>query len=95
MKKITLSFNKSLLVIALLSLILVISQSIIQNGIDLAVYWFQICNPIVIFLNFLPIFVLMTLMFCITNSTWKSFFITALPVTILLIINYNGFQSMY
>ena len=88
MKKFTLSFNKSLLLLALLSLILVISQSVIQNGIDLAVYWFQICNPIIIFLNFLPIFLLMTFMFCITNSVWKSFFVTTLPVMLLLIINY-------
>lgn len=88
MKKFTLSFNKSLLLIAVLSLILVIAQSIIQNGIDLAVYWFQICNPIITALNFLPIFVIMTLIFCITNSVWKSFFITSLPVMLLLIINY-------
>lgn len=88
MKKISLTFNKSVLVIALLSLILVISQSIIQNGIDLAVYWFQLSNPIIICLNFLPIFLLMTFIFCITNSVWKSFFVTALPVTLLLIINY-------
>lgn len=88
MKKITLNFNKSLLLIALLSLILVISQSIIQNGIDIAVYWFQICNPLIIVLNFLPIFILMTFIFSITNSVWKSFFTTALPIIILLIANY-------
>jgi len=88
MKKFTLSFNKSLLTLALLSLILVVTQSIIQNGIDLAVYWFQICNPIIILLNFLPIFLVMAFIFCITNSIWKSFFVTSLPVTILLIINY-------
>ena len=88
MKKFTLSFNKSLLLIALLSLILVVSQSVIQNGIDLAVYWFQLTNPIIIVLNFLPIFVLMTFVFCITNSIWKSFFTTSLPVMLLLIINY-------
>lgn len=88
MKKFTLSFNKSLALIALLSLILVIAQSVIQNGIDIAVYWFQITNPIIILLNFLPIFLFMSFIFCITNSIWKSFFITALPVTILLIANY-------
>ncbi len=88
MKKFTLSFNKSLLLIALLSLILVVSQSVIQNGIDLAVYWFQLTNPIIVLLNFLPIFVLMTFVFCITNSIWKSFFTTSLPVILLLIINY-------
>ena len=71
MKKFTLSFNKSLLTLALLSLILVVTQSIIQNGIDLAVYWFQICNPIIILLNFLPIFLVMAFIFCITNSIWK------------------------
>jgi len=88
MKKITLNFNKSLLLIALLSLILVISQSIIQNGIDIVVYWFQICNPLIIVLNFLPIFILMAFIFSITNSIWKSFFVTALPIIILLTANY-------
>jgi len=88
MKKFTLTFNKSLALIALLSLILVIAQSVIQNGIDIAVYWFQITNPIIILLNFLPIFVLMGFIFCLTNSIWKSFFVTSLPVTLLLIINY-------
>lgn len=88
MKKYRINFSQSLLVIAVLSLILVISQSVIQNGIDLAVYWFQICNPIIILLNLLPIFTLMTFIFCITNSIWKSFFITSLPLTLLLIVNY-------
>ena len=88
MKKFTLTFNKSLILITILSLILVIIQSIIQNGIDLAVYWFQLTNPIIILLNFLPIFLLMTFIFCLTNNVWKSFFATALPLTLLLIINY-------
>lgn len=88
MKKYRINFSQSLLLIVALSLILVVSQSVIQNGIDLAVYWFQICNPIIILFNLLPIFTLMSFIFCITNSIWKSFFITSLPVTLLLIINY-------
>lgn len=88
MKKLNLTFSKSLILIAVLSLILVIIQSVIQNGIDLAVYWFQITNPIIILLNFLPIFLLMSFIFCLTNNVWKSFFTTVLPVMLLLIINY-------
>ena len=88
MKKLNLTFSKSLILIAVLSLILVIIQSVIQNGVDLAVYWFQITNPIIILLNFLPIFLLMSFIFCLTNNVWKSFFTTVLPVMLLLIINY-------
>jgi len=88
MKKFTLNFNKSLLAIALLSLICVVSQSVIQNGSDFFVYLFQILHPIILLLNALPVFLFMTLIFCFTNSIWKSFFITSLPITILLIVNY-------
>ena len=88
MKKLTLTFNKSLLTIALLSFICVIAQSVIQNGIDFTAYLFQLTRPLIILFNFLPIFLFMTFIFCITNSIWKSFLGTSLPVTLLLIINY-------
>jgi len=88
MKKFTLTFNKSLGLLAILSLICVLTQSIIQIGTDFAAYGFQLSHPLIILLNFLPIFLLMSLIFFLTNSIWKSFFITSLPLTILLIINY-------
>lgn len=88
MKKITFNFTKSLICVTILALTLVIAQSIIQNGIDFTAYLFQITHPLILLLNFLPIFLFMSLFFFITNSLWKSYLITAIPVTVLLIINH-------
>lgn len=88
MKKITFNFTKSLIYVTILALTLVIAQSIIQNGIDFTAYLFQITHPLILLLNFLPIFLFMSLFFFITNSLWKSYLITTIPVIILLIINH-------
>ncbi|MBQ7668789.1 MAG: LTA synthase family protein [Clostridia bacterium] len=83
--------KKSLIIIAILSIFSVVFQAIIQIGFEknnLHSYLTYIAHPTVFIFNFIPIFLLTTLLYFILNSISISYIITNIPLTILLIINH-------
>ena len=84
----TYDLKKSILIIAILSLFSIIFQAIFQNGISLWNYLGYLKSPLLLLFNLLPVFLLITFFYFITNSISKSFIIINLPFTIILIINH-------
>ena len=82
------SLKKSLIVIAILSLISVFFQAIMQNGILYMNYLGYLTSPLLLLFNFLPFFLLILLFYFLTNSISKSYAIVNFPFLILLIINH-------
>ena len=74
--------------IAVLSLLLVIFQMILQNGYHFSAYLSYVATPFIALLNFLPIFLVMLTLYSLTNRVHLSFWLTGTPLVILLTVNY-------
>ena len=88
MEKIFLDTKKSILLIALLSAFEVIFQFLMQIGKGFTSYYVYIMNPQIVLMNFFPIFLIMLLLYFITNRVNLSFVIFSTLFDVLLIINH-------
>jgi len=79
---------QSFLIVFLMTTGLLVFQTVMQNGNDFEAYMSQLRHPYVLVGNFVPVFVMLSVLFLLTNSIRWSFVPTALVLNILLIINH-------
>ncbi len=79
---------QSLVLLAVLSFGCMFLQTMAQSGGDSAVWNSLFSEPGLIFLNFLPIFLVMVLFYGLTSRVWSAFLITDLILTVFLYVNY-------
>lgn len=79
---------KSTSAMAILSGVCVILQAIAQNGLNALGALSIIVFPYLLLLNALPLFLIMCAAYFITNRVWTGFLAAALPLNILLAVNY-------
>ncbi|MBQ7574746.1 MAG: LTA synthase family protein [Clostridia bacterium] len=79
---------QSALVMIILSVICVFLQSVAQMSLNGWGGFSYIVFPLLLFLNALPVFLLMTVVYCFTNRVWIAFLVAVTTMDILLIVNY-------
>ncbi|MCD8391379.1 MAG: LTA synthase family protein [Firmicutes bacterium] len=79
---------RSVLAMLLLSILCVLLQALIQTANSAAALASTAVMPMILLCNVLPVFLLMCVIYCLTNRVWISFLITALSAFILLTVNY-------
>ena len=87
-QKIEVNFKTSLIIMAFLSLLCVLIQAIAQNGFDITGYLSLVVNPLLILFNFIPIFLVMLLFYCIFLRIWVSFLLTDIILCVMLFVNH-------
>lgn len=87
-QKIEVNYKTSLIIIAFLSLLCVVIQAIAQNGLDITGYLSLVVNPLLILFNFIPVFLIMLLFYCIFSKIWVSFLITDIILSVMLFVNH-------
>ncbi len=75
------------------SFLTVVFQAVFQNGINPMGYLSYLYSPSILILNFIPVFILYLVFFCITNSLRASVLLTNIPITVFLLI--NEFKILY
>lgn len=81
-------FTNSIIIMAILSLLLVLMQCITQSGAAGSGILSLLAMPLLPLANALPIFCVMLIAYAITNRVWAGFLSAALPLYILLTVNY-------
>ena len=78
----------SVLIMALLSFFCVMFQAVGQNGVNARGYLTFLTSPVIVVFNFIPVFLVMLFIYCLTNRVWVSFLLTDLVLNIALFINH-------
>ena len=78
----------SVLIMALLSFFCVMFQAVAQNGANARGYLTFLTSPVIVVFNFIPVFLVMLFVYCLTNRVWASFLLTGLMLDIALFINH-------
>ncbi len=79
---------QSLSFIAVLSVFTTLYQLVMQNGSNFKAYMSFFMSPLVMLFNFLPIFLIMTFIFFLTNRIWAGYLAVNLPLTVGLYVNF-------
>ena len=87
-EKVCLDTKKAIILIVWLSLGQVIFQYLMQKSSSVSSYLLYIISPQILIMNFIPIFLIMILLYFITNRVSLSFAIFSVFFQVLLIINH-------
>lgn len=79
---------KSVMLMLLLSELCVFLQSLVQSSNSASSLLSLSVLPMILLCNALPLFLLMCVIYCISNRVWLSFIVTAIPFFVLLAVNY-------
>ena len=88
MEKTYLDIKKSIILIALLSLVEVVFQLLMQISESFSTYFVYAISPQILLINFWAIFLIMLFIYFLTNRVSVSFIVFSLVFDILLIINH-------
>lgn len=86
-EKLRLNVFQTFAAAVIFSLYSVIFQSFLQNGLNGTGYLTYLINPLVFFMNFIPVFSLMLIFLSITGSLRTGFLCVNIPLTVFLLIN--------
>ena len=87
-KREPMTIGRALLAIAVLSLAAVLVQSFIQNGFFNYMHFLYVLYPVVVILNALPVFLIISLFYFLFGKIWIGTIVAYLPLIILNIANY-------
>ena len=80
--------GKSLVWALIISLVGFFIQSVLQNGLFSVMHFVYIIYPAVLLFNILPIFLVVTLFYFMTNRLWIGTIVAYIPLVLLNIANY-------
>lgn len=77
----------SLITIIVLSLITVLIQIFVQNGLNIFSYIGYGTSPLILLFNFLPVFLIMLFGFFVFNRIWAGYILVNIPLSFMLFAN--------
>ncbi len=87
-KKREYSMWQSFLIVFIITLLLLVMQTVIQNGADFKVYISQLCHPLAFIGNFVPLFAIVSVLFLLTGNVAWSTVPVGICLNVLLTINH-------
>ena len=80
--------KSSVIAIIILSLITVLLQIFVQNGLNIFSYLGYGSSPLILLFNFLPVFLIMLFGYFAFNRIWAGYLLASIPLSLMLIANH-------